>query len=180
MGHRYFYFDSAIRGKDCDDLVEQYKDQDFEEAKINDSEDAPLKIRKSKVIWINARSLIARTVFSYVQEANQRNFGLNLSGDNELVQLTKYDIGDQYNWHVDNIQKSSKEPLRVLSASVQLSKPEDYTGGEIQLFNGTIDPEVLPIQNQGSIIVFRSLEWHRVTELTKGVRYSLVFWAGGS
>ena len=66
-----------------------------------------------------------------------------------------------------------------MSASVQLSKPEDYTGGALQLFNGTIDPEVLPIQNQGSIIVFRSLEWHRVTELTKGVRYSLVFWAGG-
>ena len=33
--------------------------------------------------------------------------------------------------------------------------------------------EILP---QGSIVIFPSYLWHRVTPVTKGVRYSLVIW----
>jgi len=35
------------------------------------------------------------------------------------------------------------------------------------------------MQEQGSIIIFDSREWHRVSPVTKGVRYSLVSWSLG-
>ena len=49
----------------------------------------------------------------------------------------------------------SNTPIRKLSAILQLSKPEDYKGSELQLFNGDKEPEKLPI-NQGSIVIFTS------------------------
>ncbi len=35
------------------------------------------------------------------------------------------------------------------------------------------------IATQGSAIVFDSRDWHRVTPVTKGVRYSIVCWTVG-
>ena len=35
------------------------------------------------------------------------------------------------------------------------------------------------IRPQGSVIVFPSFVWHRVTPVTKGTRYSLVLWTCG-
>ena len=46
-----------------------------------------------------------------------------------------------------------------------------------QLYNGENKPDDIPIKEQGSIIVYRSNEWHRITPLIKVTRYSLVYWA---
>ena len=35
------------------------------------------------------------------------------------------------------------------------------------------------IRDQGTVIVFDSRDWHRVTPVTKGTRYSLVCWTVG-
>ena len=35
------------------------------------------------------------------------------------------------------------------------------------------------VKDQGSVIVFDSRDWHRVTPVTKGVRYSIVCWTVG-
>ena len=35
------------------------------------------------------------------------------------------------------------------------------------------------IRAQGSVIVFDSRDWHRVTPVTKGTRYSIVCWSVG-
>jgi len=63
--------------------------------------------------------------------------------------------------------------------TVQLSDSKDYEGGEFQFYNGNEDPEIPPIQEQGSILVFDSRMYHRVAPVTKGVRYSLVSWILG-
>ena len=62
---------------------------------------------------------------------------------------------------------------------MQLSKSENYKGSELKLFSGPLDEEDLPIGEQGDIIVFRSEEWHKVTPLIDGTRYSIVMWAIG-
>jgi len=174
--YNYFYFDSALKGEDCDALVSQYKDHAFIEGKVALSGEFCLdKTRKAGIIWIEQTSFVARAVFSYIQQAN-KHFRVSLANSHEPAQFTKYTkAGDVYGWHKDDIPTMN----RSLSAVVQLSKPEDYTGSELQLFNGEREPENLPIKNQGSIIVFRSYEWHRVTELLTGERYSLVFWGHG-
>ena len=65
---------------------------------------------------------------------------------------------------------------------IQLSDPKDYEGGFLEFAHHKNEPhkceyvkarEGLP---RGSIIVFPSYTWHRVTPVTKGTRLSLVQW----
>ena len=75
--------------------------------------------------------------------------------------------------------------------TISLSHPEEYEGGnfEVDLRNSTdydnkIDRKhskrlVTEIRPRGSIIVFPSFVWHRVTPVTKGTRHSLVCWSLG-
>ena len=72
--------------------------------------------------------------------------------------------------------------MRKLSLTLCLTDSKEYEGGELQFFNGE-RPEkqmvINDIQDQGSVIVFDSRDWHRVTPVTKGTRYSLVCWSVG-
>ena len=177
--HKYYYIKKAVSEKDCDNFLDEHKNSEFKNATVvGSSEEEDKQYRQAKVRWIDGNELIVRVVWSYILEMN-RHFKLHLDGY-EQVQLTKYDQDNFYKWHQDSGDTTGPLARRKLSAVLQLSKPEDYEGCELQLFNGDIDVEKLPIINQGSLIIFRSTEWHRVTQLTKGIRYSLVFWATGS
>ena len=65
---------------------------------------------------------------------------------------------------------------RKLSVVIQLSDPTTYQGGDFQ-FQDVETP--VNFRTQGSILVFPSYLPHRVTEITDGVRYSLVDWLEG-
>ena len=182
---RYYYLTNAIAEKDCDDFLNQYSNNKFEEAKTG-GENTPMEgpqrtysdYRKSEVQWLPPNNAIVRAIWSYVIEINMNHFKANLTGY-DGVQFTKYKSnGGNYKWHRDFMYED-KTPQRKLSAMLQLCKPEDYKGGSLQLFNGVKEPEELPIKNQGSLIVFKSEEWHQVTPVVEGTRYSIVMWANG-
>ena len=183
---RYYVYNQAINKKDCDDFVNKHKEVEFQEAQIirvADNEKpqqfSPVvlpRYRQCKTYWIGEKELIVKSIWSYVLEINQC-FKLSLDG-HQKAQLTKYDKDDFYGWHQDLVAEKNGNG-RKLSAILQLSKQEDYEGCELQFFNGNDESEKLPITEQGSLIIFRSTEWHRVTPLIKGSRYSLVFWATG-
>ena len=81
-------------------------------------------------------------------------------------------MGDFYDFHQDNDLEYEVD-IRKLSMTVQLSDPETYEGGEFYFYDGNKKTEPL-LQEQGSIIIFDSREWHRISPVTEGVRYSLV------
>lgn len=174
---RYYYQDNAISEKDCDEFIDKYKDVEFDEGLVVGENQEEQKYRKAKVYWLEINNLLVRALWSYVLEINRDGYQLSLDG-HEKVQLTKYNDECFYDWHRDANYKDDQ--IRKLSAVLQLSKPEDYKGCELQLFNGMNEPEELPIKKQGSLIVFKSDEWHRITKLTEGVRYSLVMWVKGA
>jgi len=179
LPHRYYYIDQAVSEKDCDEFIAKYKDVEFNDGLLDPSvpkNKEKIAHRKSKVHWLGNNDLIVRALWSYVLEMNYSFWKLNLEGY-QSVQLTKYDDGCYYEWHKDELFKD--DTARKLSAVLQLSKPEDYKGCKLQLFNGVDEPEELPIKQQGSLIVFKADEWHRVTKLTEGTRYSLVMWITG-
>ena len=63
----------------------------------------------------------------------------------------------------------------MLSASVQLSAPEDYTGGELELAGlGHAAAD------QGAMVIFPSYMLHKVHPVRSGTRLSLVMWFLGS
>ena len=125
------------------------------------------KGRSTKVAFIDnefLKSYIHQLVFAHY------NYDIIEAED---LQFALYEKGDFYGYHKD----ADEHNRRVLSVSVLLSKPFDYEGGDLIFY--TKDEE-LPIVNfQGSIIVFPSYIYHKVTPITKGIRYSLVQWFKG-
>ena len=75
-----------------------------------------------------------------------------------------------------------------------MTDSEEYEGGNLEFWNGMKKREEIKlttgtvmtseelekdIRDQGTVIVFDSRDWHRVTPVTKGTRYSLVCWTVG-
>jgi len=148
------------------------------------------KIRHSKTSWLTD-PWIYNEIIPYINLAN-KNAGWNFEWDwSESIQFTHYRLNYHYDWHRDSAEKSYDDPtdknrmgkIRKLSATISLSPPEDYRGGnlEFNFFNSiTSKAEVCKeIKPQGSIVVFPSFTFHRVRPVTKGKRYSLVLWQIG-
>ena len=80
-----------------------------------------------------------------------------------------------------------KNMQRKLSMIVQLSKPENYEGGDLRFnlrgLDSCLDDNLMgpppEFKQQGSIVIFPSFLWHKVEPITKGIRYSLVMSAIG-
>ena len=148
------------------------------------------KIRHSNIAWLND-PWIYNEIQPYINVAN-KNAGWNFQWDwSESIHFTHYRLNYHYNWHCDSGEKpyddtSHKDfvgKIRKLSATVSLSAPDDYEGGNLEfnyLNNVKSKAQVCKeIKPQGSIVVFPSFVYHRVTPVTKGTRYSLVLWQLG-
>ena len=95
------------------------------------------------------------------------------------MQYTTYEKGQFYNWHQDDgLEALDKDKCRKLSVVLQLSSPEEYTGGEFQLLNERNNLYMAP-KKRGTLIVFDSRSRHRVRKIHSGVRKSLVGWVVG-
>lgn len=134
--------------------------------------------RKSRIKWCPQNSeweWVYDKLASMIKEANNMMWGFDLSHMREPIQYTEYyDNGGQYEWHMDcgvGIQNQRK-----LSITVQLSKPEEYDGGDLQ-FN--LGPILVAPKMQGCAVLFPSFFLHRVTPITRGIRKSFVLWVGG-
>jgi PKHD-type hydroxylase len=100
----------------------------------------------------------------------------------EPLQLGEYAAEDKghYGWHTDahlhsgEVLPGSPNGPRLLSVSVQLSRPEDYAGGALQ-----VGAQVAPAA-RGTLVVFPSTALHRVEAVTAGARHSLVAWAAAA
>lgn len=133
--------------------------------------------RDSKSCWISSNHWIAGFCYHYILKANEDNFKykINSFGDS-LLQYTSYSEGEHYAWHTDTIQRKSS--IRKLSFTLQLSDPEDYSGGQLEFLTDT-DSRFLAPKNKGTIIIFDSRVKHRVRKVTSGCRKSLVGWIEG-
>ena len=100
-------------------------------------------------------------------------YQFDLRGFYEGFQVASYEPGGHYDWHMDIGRSSSS--ARKLSMTVQLSNPADYDGGELE-FKAT---DELGPRNQGHLIVFPSFLLHRVRQVTRGKRISMVSWISG-
>ena len=144
-------------------------------------------IRKTDVAFIqaddNEDNKVNEVTWHFLNEANAIKFNYNFISY-QAVQFARYRDGGHYGWHRD-VNESAISPngeSRKLSLTLCLTDPKDYEGGELQFFNGErpMDEKTIEdMRGQGSVIVFDSRDWHRVTPVTKGTRYSLVCWTVG-
>ena len=144
------------------------------------------RIRNSDICFFDDIPWVNRIIDPYIREAN-RNSGWRFDiSCSEPFQFTKYALNQHYHWHQDSLPNPYPEGhkraglTRKVSTSIILSDKKDYKGGDL-LFNyqvgaNKIDKLKLDNLEVGSIVVFPSFLWHKVTSVTKGLRYSLVGW----
>jgi len=189
----YWFWKSSIPSNLCDDIVQHGLSKQESKAWTGTAEDPTPeetadKIRQSNVSWLDDR-WIYDIIQPYVTQANE-SAGWNFEWDwSETIQFTKYKLNQFYDWHQDAYNKPYPDDgnpnrtgkIRKLSIIVTLVDGSEYDGGDLQMnfrHKAKIDEikTITEIRPKGSVIVFPSYIFHRVTPVTRGTRYSLVNW----
>jgi len=189
--------------EDIVDIIERDLTENFDES-MSDSilygRSSNKNKRNSQNTWIPTSHWVAGFLWHYVQRANRENFLYDLRNiDGESLQYTRYEAGQFYGWHNDaglaiqykpqSVGSSSEglandfvneniELVRKLSFSLQLSDPDDYEGGNVQIMDESGISHFVP-RKKGAIVLFDSRAQHRVLKVTKGTRKSIVGWTVG-
>ena len=156
--------------------------------------------RNSKNAWVPTTHWLGGFLWHYISRANRENFLYDLRCvDGESMQYTQYGPGEFYTWHNDagiscaykpqsvgnrteglanDFVNENIELVRKLSFVLQLSDPDDYEGGNLQLLDEGGKTYIAPRQ-RGTVILFDSRTMHRVLPVKSGLRKSIVGWTVG-
>lgn len=195
----YWYFVGILPNKFCNDVIrfaEEKTKQEEAQTGFSQQENFTVfkkrakkklyKTRNSTVHWLD-EPWIHRELTQVAEIAN-KEAGWGFYWDlGEAIQFTEYGKGQHYEWHQDRWETPINRPNtlfhntnRVLSMTVNLTDPKEYEGGHLEfatIFGGKLKKlrctQILP---RGSVCVFPSDIWHRVTPVTRGKRISLVKW----
>lgn len=177
VNHVEFY--EYFSPPECDAIIKMGLSSETKIAGITGENVTDEKYRKSQVGWIEClydNAWLWHKMAELSQKANESHYCMKLLGFRECCQFTIYkEGGSHYNWHMDF--GNGKMSQRKLSICVQLSDPDTYDGGDLELFYAA-DP-VVAHRGRGTSVVFPSYTMHRVTPVTRGIRYSLVLWVSG-
>ena len=189
--------------EDVVDIIERDLSETFDE-QMADSRlvgDALNKERRdSQNAWIPTTHWLGGFIWHYVERANRENFLYDLRCiDGENMQYTRYGEGQFYSWHNDagiagaykpasvgnrteglaqDFVNENIELVRKLSFVLQLSDPDDYEGGNLQLLDEGGKSYFAP-RKRGTVILFDSRTQHRVLPVKSGLRKSIVGWTVG-
>lgn len=127
-------------------------------------------VNPHKMGWLSAR------LCRLVSQANAEHFRFRLTGLEEMLQFVRYDATNagEYDWHYD----IRPDFARKLSISVQLTDPQNYDGGVLEMMVAAGNVQALPTA-RGTVIVFPSYVMHRVSLVKRGTRCALVTWIAG-
>ena len=196
----FYIFPNAIPKKECKTLLKYcLKHSDFEDAsvinkgftdvnggeEVEESSRKDHEMRKTAVSFIiDKENMMNEIVWGFIRQANAEFFNYSLEYF-QAIQFARYKDGGHYDWHQDASPQDLANEGRKLSLTMSLTDDTTYDGGLLQFYNGgkvyeDKDHDVeRDIKSVGSVIVFDSRDWHRVTPVTKGTRYSIVCWTVG-
>lgn len=146
---------------------------------VADQKNVVSNYRVSDISWLkdnDETGWIYQKMADLCKIANQNMWNFDIWGYQDSFQYTVYyGDGGHYDWHVDLGPGISN---RKISCVLQLSDPEEYDGGDLEMNPGG---QVLTIpKGLGVLCFFPSFMLHRVTPLNSGVRKSLVNWFCGA
>jgi PKHD-type hydroxylase len=92
--------------------------------------------------------------------------------------FNRYDVGETYGTHVDSavmrIPGANITMRSDLSATIFLSAPDAYDGGDLEI-EGSSGTQAIKLA-AGSMVLYSSSTLHRVTPVTRGTRYASFMW----
>jgi len=171
-----FQLPSALSPEECDQIIALSKNYELIAGTTFGSKET--WHRKCDIRWIHLddKSIwLFNKLKDFVRQANNV-FKLDLTGFNEALQFTEYKgNGSKYGSHID---MGPNYWHRKISIIIQLSDPNDYTGGDLQVDIGGAN-RITTTKERGSVVLFPSFLSHNVEPIQSGDRYSLVCWASG-
>jgi len=174
---RWAFFENLFSKEECEKIISICSQYGLTEAKLISGETLS-DYRNSKVVFVQPNpdtDWIYRKLTDCILYMNDKHFKFDLFSFGESLQFTQYNApSGKYDYHIDKVFNA---PIRKLSIVLQLTDENAYEGGDFETLDGK-DPQKLPRQ-QGTLLLFPSYTLHRVTEVTKGTRHSLVGWING-
>ncbi len=138
-------------------------------------------LRNAEVVWmdkLDGMEWVMDRLITLVRDCNRDQFDFDLREFAESPQVARYDAAKagHFSWHSD-IGDGHLARQRKLTLVLQLSKPDAYQGGKLEVMPSA--HIVTANRAQGSVCIFPSFALHQVTPVTHGLRHSLTVWAHG-
>ena len=180
MNSWYLILESELPNEICDSIIEVYKSEQSQDGQYGDKT-TNSNYRSSKVVGLPYGSPSGFEINNYIQNyivhVNAECFGLDLNNLYEF-QIAEYKDNGHYDRHFD-MRLDNRSSVRKLSVSVQLSDSNEYEGGDFLFSDDIGTPAQSVLRKKGTIIIFPSFIYHKITPVTSGTRYSLVGWYEG-
>ena len=170
----------AFSAAECGLIVQTARDNPASDARLV-GDNRNHNMRRAELVWLDdvpGTEWIMDRFIDVVRDANRETFGFDLTEFAESAQVARY--GEErmghFDWHAD-IGEGRLAAKRKLTIVVQLSQPQHYEGGLLEVMPSaaihTAD------QGIGTATLFPSFLLHRVTPVTKGERHSMTLWSHG-
>lgn len=181
------YFKSYVDAQTCNRIIKDAQNLPIQDALVGNNAGAGLDAqnRRSKIRFINSSdwrfTYLYDILWKTAISANNDFFNIQIS-KLDFVQLAEYDSSYQgeYKEHHDVFWLNDDDFYhRKLTAVLQLSDPNSYVGGDLELTESVHKPLYDDVRQQGTITFFPSMMRHRATPVTKGTRYSIAAWFDG-
>ncbi|HSG57316.1 MAG TPA: 2OG-Fe(II) oxygenase [Paracoccaceae bacterium] len=172
--------ETAFSADECDRIVEIARAAPARDAGlVGQARDHNL--RRADLVWLDETpnsGWVMDRIIDLVRRANRDVFDFDLREFAESPQVARYGAEREghFDWHSD-VGDGVVAGKRKLTMVVQLSRPEGYQGGALEVMPSAHAMEAR--REQGGATVFPSFLLHRVTPVTTGERHSLTIWAHG-
>ena len=121
-----------LSADECARVIQIGAQQTSEAGTLDITGEVNTNTRRSRVTYIpqhGSTAWLYQKLGAVVQQVNNEAYAYDLMGI-ESVQVATYDIGDQYDWHMD--LGFGRHSTRKLSLTIQLSSSSDYEGGDLE------------------------------------------------
>ena len=191
----FYLFPRIVKPDMCEEIIKDCMSRNLKSAKVispdhSSSRDDP-NIRKTSIYFVptDRNNQANEIAWHFLKKANKEMFHYDLTYFQQ-TQFSVYKDGGHYDWHTDSYHQDELNKTRKLSLSLVLSNPDNFEGGKLEFYNGgrpweekgdtTGEQIKIDLESQGTVVVFDSRDYHRVTPVTDGVRHSVVCWATGA
>ena len=143
-----------------------YKGDSFSKDIVSDS------FNRRKISYIQNENLekVTDITKKIIKKINELKYFNNITySDITSYSFNKYSEGDFLNLHADEHEMVNGATLTIV---MELS--DDFEGGEFCYIMDDVERKLN--KGKGNMYIFPSTTKHRVTEITKGVRYSFNAW----
>ena len=170
----------AFTTGECDHIVEAIANMPTDDALLV-GRNRDHNLRNAELVWmddVGDLSWVMTRLIELVSHSNKHQFDFDVCEFAESPQLASYDAaqGGHFAWHSD-IGHGLAAGKRKLTLVLQLSNPDTYDGGDLEIRPSA--QILLANRAQGSVSVFPSFALHQVTPIKWGIRRSLTVWAHG-